>query len=68
MAFPELRRNPSDRSVRAEEYATEILREVDEKGISNVPRMNFVLERITDEEQGKPSYSREFDIWSPMWE
>ena len=68
MAFPQLHRRKFNRSVRADRYATEVLRKVDGKGSSSVPKMNFVIQKIKEADQGKASCEREFDLWSPMWE
>lgn len=51
----------------ANEHVPEIMREVDEKGSKNVLETKFVLQTNKQWERGGPSYEREFDFWSPMW-
>ena len=55
MAFPSLRRKEINQSAGADRYATEVLRKVD-RGSSNVPGMNFVIEKIRAKEPAEASY------------
>lgn len=66
MAFPDLRRKPNDRSERADRYAMNLLREVDQRGSGGVIAMRFLLQDIKGQEEGKSSQEKEFDFWSPL--
>ena len=68
-AFPDQRRPPSSRSVEADERAADVLRQVDEKGLENMPWMRFVMEAIErrNQREAVDPYP-EFDMFPNSWD
>lgn len=64
IAFPDLRRRTSNRSVFADEHVARIMREADKKEINNVSQIDFALQLI---QERKSFNGEEFEFWTPSW-